>query len=119
MANKITKAQMFSMIMALDEVKAHPEMVDFIQHEIDLLNKKASSRRATKVQEANLGIMETILEVLGTADKEVTITELQALDSRLGEYSNQKISSLVRKLVDEKKVVKTIDKKKSLFSLPC
>lgn len=117
MANKITKVEMFTMIMALDSVKANADMVDFIQHEIDLLNKKASNKKATKTQEANVGIMATIKSALALADKPVTITELQALDSTLADLSNQKVSALVRKMVESGEVVKTTDKKKSTFAL--
>ena len=117
MANKITKVEMFTMIMALNEVQANADMVDFIQHEIDLLNKKATNKKATKIQEANVGIMATIKEALTLADKPVTITELQALDSTLEDLSNQKVSALVRKMVETGEVVKTIDKKKSTFAL--
>lgn len=117
MANKITKVEMFTMIKALSEVQANSEMVDFINHEIELLNKKATSKKATKTQEANLGIMETIKVALATCDEPVTITALQSLDPSLANLSNQKVSALVRKMVETGEVVKTIDKKKSTFAL--
>ena len=117
MANKITKIEMFTMIMALDEVQANADMINFIQHEINLLNKRSSNKKATKTQEANAGIMATIKEVLALADKPVTITELQTLDSTLAGFSNQKISALVHKMIESGEVVKTIDKKKSTFAL--
>lgn len=117
MANKITKVEMFTMIMALDSVKANADMINFIQHEIDLLNKKASNKKATKTQKANDHIMAVIKETFTTSDKPITITELQNLNSTLAGFSNQKISALVRKMVESGEVVKTIDKKKSTFAL--
>lgn len=117
MTNKITKVEMFTMIMSLDSVKANADMIDFIQHEIDLLNKKASNKKTTKTQKANAGIMVTIKSALALADKPVTITELQTLDPALADLSNQKVSALVRKMVESGEVVKTIDKKKSTFAL--
>ena len=114
MANKITKKEMFAMIKA--QVKDNAEMVAFIDHEIELLDKKASNKKATKTQEANIGIKATILAVLeGT--KPMTVTEMQGASAELGELSNQKVSALVRQLVEAGKVVKTIDKKVSRFSL--
>ena len=114
MANKITKKEMFTMIKA--QVKDNAEMVAFIDHEIELLDKKASNKKATKTQEANIGIKATILAVLeGT--KPMTVTEMQGASAELGELSNQKVSALVRQLVEAGKVVKTIDKKVSRFSL--
>lgn len=114
MANKITKKEMFMMIKA--QVKDNAEMVAFIDHEIELLEKKASNKKATKTQEANVGIKSTILTVLEGA-KPMTVTEMQGASAELGELSNQKVSALVRQLVEAGKVVKTIDKKVSRFSL--
>ena len=114
MANKITKKEMFTMIKA--QVKDNAEMVAFIDHEIELLEKKASNKKATKTQEANVGIKSTILAVLEGA-KPMTVTEMQGASAELGELSNQKVSALVRQLVESGKVVKTIDKKVSRFSL--
>ena len=114
MANKITKKEMFTMIKA--QVKDNAEMVAFIDHEIELLDKKASNKKATKTQEANVGIKSTILAVL-EGGKAMTVTEMQSASAELGELSNQKVSALVRQLVEAGEVVKTIDKKVSRFSL--
>ena len=114
MANKITKKEMFTMIKA--QVKDNAEMVAFIDHEIELLDKKASNKKATKTQKANVGIKSTILAVL-EGGKSMTVTEMQGASAELGELSNQKVSALVRQLVEAGKVVKTIDKKVSRFSL--
>ena len=114
MANKITKKEMFTMIKA--QVKDNAEMVAFIDHEIELLDKKASNKKATKTQEANVGIKSTILAVLEGA-KPMTVTEMQGASAELGELSNQKVSALVRQLVDAGDVVRIIDKKVSRFSL--
>ena len=114
MANKITKKEMFTMIKA--QVKDNAEMVAFIDHEIELLDKKTSNKKATKTQEANVGIKSTILAVL-EGGKSMTVTEMQGASAELGELSNQKVSALVRQLVEAGEVVKTIDKKVSRFSL--
>ena len=114
MANKITKKEMFTMIKA--QVKDNAEMVAFIDHEIELLNKKASNKKATKTQKANVGIKSIILAVL-KGGKSMTVTEMQGASAELGELSNQKVSALVRQLVEAGEVVKTIDKKVSRFSL--
>ncbi len=114
MANKITKKEMFTMIKA--QVKDNAEMMAFIDHEIELLDKKASNKKATKIQEANVGIKSTILAVL-EGGKSMTVTEMQGASAELGELSNQKVSALVRQLVEAGEVVKTIDKKVSRFSL--
>ena len=114
MANKITKKEMFTMIKA--QVKDNAEMVAFIDHEIELLDKKAGSKKPTKSQAENENIKDTILEVLARVER-VTVSELIKTDVRLKDFSNQKMSALLKQLVEAGKVNKVIDKKSSYFSL--
>lgn len=115
MANKITKVEMLTRIKA--EVSANVEMVEFIDHEIELLNKKAQNKKATKTQIENVGIKATILEVLGKIGSG-TATDIQNADESLKALSNQKVSALLKQMGEvDKTVIKNIDKKKSIFSL--
>lgn len=113
---KITKREYFAMVADVVE-GANPankdELLAFINHEVELLDKKSAKSGQTKTQKENVGIMEVIAEVLADMGKPVTITELMK-DARLSAYSNQKLSALVRQMPN---VVKTTDKKKSFFSL--
>ncbi len=113
---KITKREYFAMVAEVVE-GANPankdELLAFINHEVELLEKKSAKSGQTKTQKENVGIMEVIAEVLADMGKSVTITELMK-DARLSAYSNQKLSALVRQMPN---VVKTTDKKKSFFSL--
>ena len=81
------------------------------------LEKRSSSKTPTKVQKANEGIMETILRDIGEFGKPVTVTELINGGEGLEDLSNQKVSALLKKLVEAGKVTKTIEKKKAYFSL--
>ena len=56
-------------------------------------------------------------EALVTVAKPVTVTELQEANEDMANYSNQKLSALLRMLVNAGRIVKTIDKKKSYFSV--
>lgn len=116
MANKITKKDMFKAIAKVEGVASNPAMVDFINHEIELLEKKASSKKATKNQVANEELKKEILSVL-TSDG-ATVSEIMKLSDTLSELSNQKVSSLLKQLVESGDVEKIVDKKKSFFSLP-
>ena len=113
---RITKKEYFAMVAGVVE-QANPtnkeELLAFINHEVELLEKKSAKSGQTKTQKENVGIMETISEVLADMGKPVTITELMK-DERLSAYSNQKLSALVRQMPN---VVKTTEKKKSYFSL--
>lgn len=116
MANKITKREVIGMMMNEEVVKANPTYVAYLENELALLNKKAQNKKATKTQEQNVGIKATILEVLATIGSG-TVTDIQNGNEELSALSNQKVSALVRQLVESGDVVKTTDKKKSIFSL--
>lgn len=116
MANKITKREVIGMMMNEEVVKANPTYVAYLENELALLDKKASNKKATKTQEENVGIKATILEVLATIGSG-TVTDIQNGNAELSALSNQKVSALVRQLVESGDVVKTVDKKKSIFSL--
>ena len=116
MANKITKREVIGMMMNEEVVKANPTYVAYLENELALLNKKAQNKKATKTQEQNVGIKATILKVLATIGSG-TVTDIQNGNEELSALSNQKVSALVRQLVESGEVVKTTDKKKSIFSL--
>ncbi len=114
MEKKMTKVEMFN---AIKEVVAdNTEMVAFIEHEIELLQKKSSNRKPTKTQEENKTLKDEILSVL--SDEGMTVTEIQKNSEILGNVSNQKVSALLRQLVEVGAVEKTTEKKKSFFSRP-
>ena len=116
MANKITKREVIKMMMNEEVVKANSTYVAYLENELALLDKKAQNKKATKTQEQNVGIKATILEVLATIGSG-TVTDIQNGNEELSALSNQKVSALVRQLVESGEVVKTTDKKKSIFSL--
>lgn len=116
MEKKMTKKEMFNLIA--NAMKENDDVVAFCKHEIKLLEKKASKSSQTKTQKENEVLMKKIFESLETVGKGVTITELQTEVAEMSEYSNQKLSALLKKLKDCGKVKKTMDKKKSYFSIP-
>ena len=119
---KITKKERFMELINLvnaSEAESKSEMVAFLEHEIELLERKSSSSAKTKTQQEHEKIMALIVEELRKVGKPVTITELMKESVVMAEYSNQKLSSLLKKLteVENPVVVKTIEKKKSYFSV--
>lgn len=115
MANKKTQKDFFKDIIAMAEEMGRDDIVDFAKGRIEALEKKAGSKKPTKTQAENVALKDIILSVM--SDEGMTVTEIQLKDNVLGDLSNQKVSALIRQLVDEGKVVKTVDKKKSFFSL--
>ena len=115
MEKKMTKKEMFNLIA--NAMKENNDVVAFCNHEIELLEKKVSKSGQTKTQKENAILIERVFSALATVGRPVTITELQTEVVEMSNYSNQKLSALLKKLVDCDRVVKTIDKKKSYFSI--
>ena len=81
------------------------------------LAKRGSSKSPTKTQKENEVIMEKILESLEGIGEAVSVTELIAYGIEGYELTNQKVSALLRKLVERGKVTKVIEGKKAKFSV--
>ena len=121
MTKKMTKKEMFAEVMAVverAEVENKAEMVAFIEHEIELLNKKSSKSGQTKTQKENEILIEQLYTAFAEMEEPVTISEFQAKSTaEVATLSNQKISALLKKMVESGRMVKTVEKKKSYFSV--
>ena len=115
MTDKMTKRDVINMMLADVNIKTNETYVAYLNNELALLDRRASNKKATKNQEQNENIKTVILEVLNTING--TVTEIQSASAELSEFSNQKISALLRQLCSNGEVVKTMDKKKAIFSL--
>lgn len=128
MANKKTKKDLYMEMVEIFQELGKGEYVDFCNHQIELLDKKSTgSKGLTKIQKENETIKDMILEELTKYQSEngITITELLKQSDVLSNYvtvegkniTNQKLSALMKKLVDEKTVSRTTDKKISYFKI--
>ena len=107
------------MLLSIEEVAKNEILVEFINHELELLDKKSASskdgiRKPTKTQEENKVLQDLILQSMED-NKSYTISDLQAEIMELEELSNQKVSSLLKKLVDSQKIEKYLEKRKTFF----
>jgi alpha-amylase/alpha-mannosidase (GH57 family) len=115
MANtkKMTKKDYFEQIkrnyaLTEDEVK-------FIDHEIELLEKKnAADKKPTAQQVANKSTQDAIYEGMESG-KLYTITDLIKTIPECADMTNQRVSALVRQMVLDGKVERTEDKRKAYF----
>ena len=114
---KATKKEMFGELIRLAEENERTDLIEFCEHEIDLLNKKASASGQSKTQAENEKIKVVIAEELTRIARAVTISELIKESENLGQYSNQKLSALLKQMVESGTVTKIVDKKKSLFTI--
>ena len=116
--NKITKAQKFAMLKEIPAVAENALLMEFIDHELELLAKKnASDKKPTAAQVANESTKATIVEVLTAHRKPMTVTDMMKASAELGELSNQRITTLVTQLVKADTVLRTVEKGKAYFSI--
>ena len=117
----MTKKEMFTLIATLNA--GNEEVVKFCEHEIELLEKKRSNGNA-KANEKMEKSVELVYNALIEVNRAVTTSELIA-ETDLSELANpetgmvtpQKVSALLKKLVDGGKVEKYTDKKKTYFNI--
>ena len=117
MANstKLTKAQKFAMLKEIPAVKENATLVEFIDHELELLAKKNSAdKKPTAQQTANDGIKADILEGMAEG-KLYTITDLIKEIPACADLTNQRVSALVRQLMANGSVERVEEKRKAYF----
>jgi uncharacterized protein (DUF2344 family) len=118
MANKLTKKEKFNMV--LEMVKENEMLKEFIEHELELLEKKSGSGKETKTQKENAVLKNKLVVALGEFEKPVTIAEFQAKsNSELACLSTSKLSALLNQMCKEEnpRVVRTEEKKRAFFSV--
>lgn len=114
----MTKREMFTAIANVAEVAANQEMVDFLNHEIELLNRKASSsRKPTKNQVENESYKALIIEYLTSADAPKSIKELQTDIPEISELTNQRVTHMLTDLVKAETLTKQYVKKTPYYSI--
>ena len=118
MANKttkLTKKDKFEMLAKLPAVQSDPVLSEFIAHEMELLSKKNSAeKKPTAQQVANVGIQTAILNGMEVG-KAYTITDLIKSVSECADLTNQRVSALVRQMVDGGSVERFEEKRKAYF----
>ena len=117
--NKMTKRDWYAVLVGIVEGSDYADKdgaLDFINHEVELLAKKSGKTGKTKVQKENEVLIEQVFDELATMDKPMTVTELQGASEFLAQFSNQKLSALLKKLVDAERIDKAVEGKKSYFS---
>ena len=115
MTKKETINLLIDVLMGNKEVEDVQIFIDFLIHERGLLERKSSNSGQTKTQKENEILKEKIVETLKELNKFSTITEIQENNTELADLSNQKISALLKQLVDTDVIEKVIEKKKAYF----
>ena len=115
---KPTKRDNFNTLLNLSEVKADPKLVEFITHEIELLDRKNTvDKKPTATQVVNEGIKADIKAFLDVHKGEkFTVSALMKSVPAIADASNQKVSSLVRQMVLDGQADRIEDKRKAYFT---
>jgi hypothetical protein len=114
---KPTKRDNYNALLGIPAVSGNPALVDFINHEIELLDKKnASEKKPTAQQTANDGIKTAILDNMVSGTK-YTITDIIKTVPECAELTNQRVSALVRQLISDGLVTRVEEKRKAYFIL--
>ena len=110
---KTTKREYINRILTY----VHDEDKPYLLNELALLDKKSTAeKKPTAVQVANEGIKAEIAEGM-TANTLYTVTDIQKGIPACAELSNQRVSALLRQMVEAGVIVRTEDKRKAYFSL--
>ena len=122
---KITKREKYEMAVEMAEAQGNTMLVEFFNHEIELLAKKSSGGSAKKNEEQEL-FFEVIRDVLsentnalgmqcGAIAKDERAASFEWKDGKA--TSSQRVSAILKKMVDKGDVAKATDKKDTLFYL--
>ena len=112
---KMTKRDHFNALLNIAEVKSNEALVEFINHEIDLLNRKNSTeKKPTAQQKANEVLKADIYEAM-EADRLYSIGEMIKEFSCCSDLSTPKVSAIVRLLIADGKIERIEEKRKALF----
>lgn len=126
---KLTKKDLFKMVRGVVEnssVDNQVELLEFIDHELELLNNKAirKANGETPTAKENAEILRLAMEHLEGVEK-ATISEILKDCEVIANYitiagkniSNQKLSAVLNKGVEDKKLCKVTEKKVTYFSI--
>ena len=119
MANtKLTKKEKFNML--LEMVKDNEMLKEFIEHELELLDRKASGSDKAKAKSnaEKEKLKAELLEAMVELGKPTTVTGFLAESkSEVAKLSASKITHLLTSLKDDGKVVRAEIKKRPYYSV--
>ena len=117
----MTKSELFKNAIAVIEASTAEnaaELIEGLNHEIELLAKKASTpRKPTPTQVENEKFKEAIFEFLSVEGIPHTIKEIVTYVEGLSELSNQRVTHLLTALRNEGKVKRTVVKKVPFYEV--
>ena len=116
---KPTKRDHFNALLAIPAVAENADLVAFIEHEVELLDKKNSAeRKPTPNQIANVGFKADILAWMEPATPYSVADIAKGVPSIVNEgISVNRVTAMMTQLVNDGAVVRTTEKRKSVYTL--
>lgn len=118
-SRKPTKRDRFNTLLGIPQVAENADLVEFINHEIELLDKKNSAeRKPTPKQIENDGFKSDILAYMepdtlySSADLTKSVPSIVAAG-----ISGSRVTAMLTQLVASGAVVRTEEKRKGFYSL--
>ena len=112
---KMTKREYINRILGY----VHEEDKEFLLHELELLDKKNSAeRKPTPKQIENAGFKADILNYMEVGVQYVCADIVKGVPSIVASgLTAQRVAQMLKQLTDEGKIVKSEDKRKSVYTL--
>ena len=131
MEKKITKREVINKLLKEDLIQSTPMYKNYLEHELELLDRKNASSKGSKSSEENKTIGKMLLEEMAkfenTGKTQYTITELMKSSDIIQNYvcengkvlSNSKITAIFKSMLesDNSPIVNVKNKKNSFYSL--
>ena len=116
---KPTKRDRFNALLAIPAVAENADLVDFINHEIELLDKKnTAERKPTAKQGENAGFKSDILAWMEPATQYAAADVVKGVPSIVAAgLSANRVTAMLTQLVNDGSLIRTEDKRKSYYSL--
>lgn len=116
---KPTKRDHFNALLAIPAVAENADLVAFIEHEVELLDKKNSAeRKPTPKQTENAGFKSDILDWAEAGVQYTAGDFVKGVPSIVeAGISVNRVTAMLTQLVNDGALVKTVDKRKSYYSL--
>lgn len=116
---KPTKRDRFNALLAIPAVAKDAELIEFINHEIELLDKKnTAERKPTAKQVENAGFKADILAWMEPDTKYLSADVAKGVPSIItAGISPNRVTAMLTQLVNDGAVIRTEDKRKSYYSL--
>lgn len=118
---KPTKRDRYNALLAIPAVAANADLVEFIEHELELLSRKNTNKdgekKLTDRQKENASIAEKVCDFMEHGVKYTISVLLKSVPDLPEDMTNQRLSRLVNDYLVPERVTKSVEKRVTYFML--